>query len=164
MNVRAVLNVSQIVADIMIREKCGGSIVNISSQASKAPLKDHVAYCVSKGAVDAMTRVMALELGHHNIRVNTVNPTVVMSELGQRALPDPTKEKGIIDEAPLGRLVFVQICTLVAPICRPGVVPPLPCVTNAREVTQTSLELVAYNEKCPVNLNGTHSSSQAGLV
>lgn len=108
MNVRAVLNVSQIVADIMIREKCGGSIVNISSQASKAPLKDHVAYCVSKGAVDAMTRVMALELGHHNIRVNTVNPTVVMSELGQRALPDPTKEKGIIDEAPLGRFGVVE--------------------------------------------------------
>ena len=41
----------------------GGTIVNISSQASKIGIRDHSAYCASKGALDALTKVMALELG-----------------------------------------------------------------------------------------------------
>lgn len=45
-----------------------GSIVNISSQASAAALKDHSIYCATKGAVDSLTRVMALELGPHQVR------------------------------------------------------------------------------------------------
>jgi NAD(P)-dependent dehydrogenase (short-subunit alcohol dehydrogenase family) len=42
-------------------------------------VRNHAAYCASKGALDQLTRVMALELGEHNIRVNCVNPTVVMT-------------------------------------------------------------------------------------
>ena len=45
-----------------------GSIVNLSSQASAAALKDHSIYCASKGAVDSLTRVMAMELGPHQVR------------------------------------------------------------------------------------------------
>lgn len=44
-------------------------------QASQAALKDHLVYCGSKGALDMMTKVMALELGAHNIRCNCINPT-----------------------------------------------------------------------------------------
>lgn len=55
-NVRAVLNVSQVVAKNMVKRKVGGSIVNISSQASQAALKDHSVYCASKGAVDALSK------------------------------------------------------------------------------------------------------------
>ena len=51
----------------MIARGKGGSIVNISSQASKVALNDHTLYCAAKGALDQMTRVMALELGPHQV-------------------------------------------------------------------------------------------------
>ena len=47
----------------MIERGKGGSIVNMSSQVSKMALPDHAIYCASKGALDQLTRVMALELG-----------------------------------------------------------------------------------------------------
>lgn len=55
-NVKAVLNVSQVVAKNMIERKSGGSIVNISSQAGQAALKDHAVYCASKGALDMLSK------------------------------------------------------------------------------------------------------------
>lgn len=70
---------------------------------SQAALKDHVVYCGSKGAIDSMTRVMALELGPHGIRVNTVNPTAIMTDLGRRVWGDPEKSKLMLSKIPLGR-------------------------------------------------------------
>lgn len=55
-NVKSILNVSQIVAKDLILRKSGGSIVNVSSQASQAALKDHTVYAASKGALDTMTK------------------------------------------------------------------------------------------------------------
>lgn len=54
-----------------------------------------------------MTRVMALELGKHNIRVNTVNPTVVMTELGRQAWSDAQKSQNMLSKIPLGRYEYV---------------------------------------------------------
>ncbi|CAG9094790.1 unnamed protein product [Plutella xylostella] len=102
-NTKAVLNISQIVSKTMIDRKIKGSIVNISSQASIAALKDHAAYCASKGAVDSLTRVMALELGPHGIRANTVNPTVVLTDMGRQVWAAPEKSRGMLDKIPLGR-------------------------------------------------------------
>ena len=65
----------------MIRLGKGGSIVNVSSQAALVALKGHISYGSSKAALDNITRVSALELGKYNIRVNSVNPTVVMTEM-----------------------------------------------------------------------------------
>ena len=67
-NVKAMMHISQIVAKSMVEQKRGGSIVNISSQASQAALTDHVIYGMTKAAVDQMTRVMALELGPHKVK------------------------------------------------------------------------------------------------
>ncbi|CAK9829346.1 L-xylulose reductase [Anthophora retusa] len=102
-NVKAILNVSQVVAKDMIRRKVGGSIVNLSSQASHAALKDHAVYCASKGAVDMLSKTMALELGPHNIRVNTVNPTVIMTEMGKLGWSEPEKARSMLSKIPLGR-------------------------------------------------------------
>eukprot|EP01121_Diplochlamys_sp_Union-15-3_P007428 TRINITY_DN1887_c0_g1_i1.p1 TRINITY_DN1887_c0_g1~~TRINITY_DN1887_c0_g1_i1.p1 ORF type:complete len:154 (-),score=29.02 TRINITY_DN1887_c0_g1_i1:263-724(-) len=57
-NVRGPMLIAQGVAKGMIGRKQGGSIVNISSQASKIGLEEHTAYCVSKGALDQLTRMM----------------------------------------------------------------------------------------------------------
>lgn len=102
-NVKAIMNVSQLVAKNMIKRNVGGSIVNISSQASKAALKDHAVYCSSKGAVDMLTKTMALELGPFNIRVNAVNPTVVLTEMGKLGWSDKDKASSMLSKIPLGR-------------------------------------------------------------
>jgi NAD(P)-dependent dehydrogenase (short-subunit alcohol dehydrogenase family) len=101
-NVRALLVVSQVVAAGMILRGQGGAIVNLSSQASLAGLFDHAAYCASKGAVDALTRVMAQELGPHGIRVNGVNPTVTLTPMGEMAWSDPRKSGPMLAKIPLG--------------------------------------------------------------
>ncbi|XP_043784492.1 L-xylulose reductase [Apis laboriosa] len=114
-NVKAILNVSQIVAKNMIQRKVGGSIVNISSQASQAALKDHVVYCASKGAVDMLSKTMALELGPYNIRVNTINPTVILTEMGKLGWSDPKKARTMLDKIPLSRFgeVFEVVDAIV---------------------------------------------------
>lgn len=103
MNVKAVLNLSQMMAQQWISNKTAGVIVNLSSQASQAGLRDHAVYCASKGALDALSRVMALELGPYNIRVNCVNPTVIMTAMGKLGWADPAKADPMIAKIPLGR-------------------------------------------------------------
>ncbi len=102
-NVRAAMLVSQVVARGMIARGRGGAIVNVSSQASKIGLADHTTYCASKGALDNLTRTMALELGPHGIRVNAINPTVVMTPMGKRAWADPAKGGPMLARIPLGK-------------------------------------------------------------
>lgn len=82
-NARGTLLVTKYASQTMVAAGQGGSIVNVSSQASLVGLKGHISYASSKGAVDAMTRVSALELGPHGIRVNAVNPTVVMTPMSE---------------------------------------------------------------------------------
>ncbi|XP_077959392.1 L-xylulose reductase [Gasterosteus aculeatus] len=107
-NVKAVLHVSQIVARGMKATGSGGSIVNVSSQASQCALRDHTVYCATKGALDMMTKVMALELGPHQIRVNSVNPTVVMTDMGRLGWSDPDKAETMLSRIPLGRFAEVE--------------------------------------------------------
>ena len=102
-NVKAMMHVSQVVARDMIQRNVPGSIVNISSQASQAALRDHAVYCASKGALDMLSKTMALELGPHNIRVNTVNPTVIMTEMGKLGWSEPEKAQSMLSKIPLGR-------------------------------------------------------------
>ncbi|MCB8882008.1 SDR family oxidoreductase [Acidisoma cellulosilytica] len=80
-NARGALLVTKYASQSMIRLGQGGSIVNVSSQAALVALKGHISYGSSKAALDNITRVSALELGRYNIRVNSVNPTVVMTEM-----------------------------------------------------------------------------------
>uniref|UniRef100_A0A8D1DRE2 L-xylulose reductase n=1 Tax=Sus scrofa TaxID=9823 RepID=A0A8D1DRE2_PIG len=102
-NLRAVIQVSQIVARGLIARGAPGSIVNVSSQASQRALPNHSVYCSTKGALDMLTKMMALELGPHKIRVNAVNPTVVMTPMGRANWSNPPKAKAMLDRIPLGR-------------------------------------------------------------
>ena len=102
-NLRAVLVVSQIVAKGMIQRGVVGSIVNISSMSSFQALPYHAAYAASKAGLDQLSKVMAVELGPHNIRVNSINPTVVMTEMGKRAWSDPSKGGPMLARIPLQR-------------------------------------------------------------
>lgn len=98
-NVKSVFNVSQIVSENMIKNNIqGGSIVNISSLTAERVMPYAAVYGCSKAALNMLTKVMAVELGAHNIRVNSVNPGGVMTEMttdGMRALA----EKGVNPQA-----------------------------------------------------------------
>jgi L-xylulose reductase len=113
-NVKSVLNISQVVAKSLIARGSPGAIVNISSQASVRAFTEHTVYCASKGALDQLTRVMALELGPHKIRVNSVNPTVVMTELGLKHWGNEKNGGPMKARIPLGR--FSEISEVVEPV------------------------------------------------
>ncbi|CAM3552229.1 SDR family oxidoreductase [Deinococcus frigens] len=102
-NVRAAMTVGQVVARGLIARGAAGAIVNVSSQSSAVGLPNHAAYCASKGALDQLTRVMAIELGPHGIRVNAVNPTVTLTPMGAMAWGDPQKSAPMLARIPLGR-------------------------------------------------------------
>jgi L-xylulose reductase len=102
-NARGTLLVIKYAARSMIRLGKGGSIVNVSSQASLVALQNHVSYGSSKAAVDNITRVSALELGPHGIRVNSVHPTVVMTEMSEFYWGRPEIGGPFLDQMPLGR-------------------------------------------------------------
>ena len=109
-NARGTLLVTKYASDSMVAAGNGGAIVNVSSQASLVGLAGHISYASSKGAVDAMTRVSALELGKHNIRVNAVNPTVVMTPMsewywGRKDIGGP-----LLDAMPLHRWATEEDC------------------------------------------------------
>jgi L-xylulose reductase len=102
-NARGALLVTKYAAASMIRLGKGGSIVNVSSQASLVALRGHVSYGSSKAALDNITRVSALELGRYGIRVNSVNPTVVMTPMSAWYWGREEIERPFLDAMPLGR-------------------------------------------------------------
>src|SRR5258706_2063071 len=81
-NLRAVFQLMQIAAPYLIKTK--GNIVNVSSVTGLRSFPGVLAYCVSKAAVDQLTRCAALELAPQGVRVNAVNPGVVITEIHKR--------------------------------------------------------------------------------
>jgi L-xylulose reductase len=102
-NARGALLVTKYASQSMIRLGKGGSIVNVSSQASLVALRGHISYGSSKAALDNITRVSALELGKYGIRVNSVNPTVVMTEMSAFYWGRPEIGEPFLKAMPLGR-------------------------------------------------------------
>jgi NAD(P)-dependent dehydrogenase (short-subunit alcohol dehydrogenase family) len=102
-NLRAPLLMTQLLAPAMIAQR-RGKIINISSQAGVIGLLEHATYAASKGGLNAMTKVMAAELSPHNIQVNTVCPTVIMTPMGEKHWSDPARLDPFLAKVPLGRV------------------------------------------------------------
>jgi 3-oxoacyl-[acyl-carrier protein] reductase len=82
----------------------GGSIINIGSGVSRITPPNSAVYTGTKGAVDAITGVLAKELGPRKIRVNSLNPGIVETEGTQAAgFIGSDFEKGLVSQTPLGR-------------------------------------------------------------
>ena len=82
-NLKAAVNVTQVIGRKMVESVKGGSIVNVSSINGLNPMRECMAYNMSKAALDMMSKQFALELGPYKIRVNSVNPTVVLTDMGR---------------------------------------------------------------------------------
>ncbi|XP_070381096.1 L-xylulose reductase-like isoform X1 [Dermacentor albipictus] len=109
-----VLVLLKLCAKSMKERRVAGAIVNVSSQAGIAALANHAVYCASKAALDQLTRVMALELGPHKIRVNSVNPTVTNTPMSLVGWSDPLKASNMRSKIPLGRFAEPEeVCDAV---------------------------------------------------
>lgn len=105
-NLRGPSLLAAAVAKAMVQQGTGGSIITVASAAALAPLPDHYAYCASKAGLVMATKVLARELGQYGIRANSVCPTVVMTEMGQRVWGEETKAAPMIARIPLGRFAI----------------------------------------------------------
>ncbi|MGY3552182.1 SDR family NAD(P)-dependent oxidoreductase [Williamsia sp. R60] len=107
-NLRAPALLAARVGSIMVEQGTGGSIVTVASAAALAPLREHYSYCASKAGLVMATKVLALELGQYGIRANSVCPTVVLTEMGQRVWGEETKAAPMLARIPLGRFAIPQ--------------------------------------------------------
>lgn len=81
-----------------------GSIIFISSMSTTHPVFPHFAYACAKSASDCLVRYAALEYGARNIRVNSILPGAIRSDMTQGAFDDPAMEGAYTKEIPLGRI------------------------------------------------------------
>ena len=105
-NLRAVFHVMQLATPHLIKTK--GNVVNISSVTGLRSFPGVLAYCVSKAGVDQLTRCAALELAPKGVRVNAVNPGVVVTEIHKRGGMDKEAYERFLEHSktthPLGRV------------------------------------------------------------
>lgn len=104
LNVDSAFFATRAAARHMIRRASSASIVNISSIAARMAWPNAVAYTASKGALDTLTRALALEFAPHNIRVNAVRPGMITSaRLDHMKRDEPELYQSFIDLIPLSR-------------------------------------------------------------
>ena len=115
-NLYSAVNCTQVIAEKMILEGNGGSIVNISTIGSLGAVQNMFPYILSKVGLDMVTKQFALELGTHNIRVNSVNPTLFLTESAKKYM-DETRNRmddKILSSTPIKRIP--EIDDIVGPV------------------------------------------------
>ena len=103
-NLKGAFLVAQAVGKQMIAQGAGGTIVNIDSLNTFAPLMGVLPYAMSKAGLGMMTRGMGMEWGTHNIRVNAIAPGFILTDLTQKLWSDPTMQAWGQANTPLKRL------------------------------------------------------------
>lgn len=104
-NLKGVFLTGQAAARQMAKQGNGGAIVNMSSVNGVFAIPNQVPYCASKGGVGQLTKVMALALTGHNIRVNAVGPGSIATDMLKNAiLTDDAAKRKVFSRTPMGRL------------------------------------------------------------
>jgi len=102
-NLKSMFLCSQAAARDMVK-RSSGCIINMSSVNAELVIPSQVPYVVSKGGVNQLTRVAAISLAQHGIRVNAVGPGTILTELAKQAvLGSPQARHTILSRTPLGR-------------------------------------------------------------
>ncbi len=108
LNVRAAFLAAQAAARKMLeapdRRARGGAIINVSSQMGHVGAPNRSVYCLSKHALEGLTKAMAVELAPHNIRVNSVAPTFIETPMTRPMFAQPAFRDWAYDRIPLGRI------------------------------------------------------------
>ena len=107
-NLKGAYFLTQAVAKGLVEAGKPGSLINISSQMGLIGGQERAVYCASKHAVEGFTKAMAIELGPNNIRINTICPTFILTDMTQKTLAVPAKRKWIEDKIKVGRIGKVE--------------------------------------------------------
>jgi len=107
-NLKGMFLVGQAAARRMVEQvKAGkppGAIVNMSSINARLGIPGQLPYCVSKGGVDQLTKVMALDLSSYGIRVNAIGPGSIMTDMMRGVANDKAATRTVLSRTPLGRI------------------------------------------------------------
>lgn len=102
-NLKSMFLCSQAAAKEMVKRQ-SGCIINMSSVNSELAIPNQVPYVVSKGGINQLTKVMALNLAPHGIRVNGIGPGTILTELARKAvLASADARRTILSRTPMGR-------------------------------------------------------------
>ncbi|GIV69284.1 SDR family NAD(P)-dependent oxidoreductase [Caldilinea sp.] len=119
-NLRAPYLLAQALAPKMIEQR-RGKIINVSSQAGVVAIEGHASYAASKGGLNMLTKVMALEWGPYNVQVNAVAPTVILTPMGTQVWGDPVKAEPMLAKIPLRRFGQpVEVADLILFLASPA--------------------------------------------
>ena len=102
-NLKGLFFCAQAVGRVMIHQK-KGKIINISSDAGTVGLPGRAVYCASKGGVNLITKVLAIEWAAHKIHVNAIAPAFIETPLTKPMLKEPDFRDYVIGNTPLGRV------------------------------------------------------------
>jgi len=102
-NVKGAYFLTQAVAKGLVAAGKPGSLINISSQMAHVGGIDRAVYCATKHALEGFTKSMAIEWGKAGIRINTICPTFILTDLTRPTFTDPEKRAWIEDKIKLGR-------------------------------------------------------------
>ena len=102
-NLKGLFFCCQAAGRVMLEQQ-SGRIVNISSQASVVGIRDHAVYCASKGGVNQLTRVLALEWSALGVTVNAVAPTFIYTPGTSARLDNPDYLQSVVARLPIGRV------------------------------------------------------------
>ncbi|HEX8666373.1 MAG TPA: SDR family oxidoreductase [Beijerinckiaceae bacterium] len=103
-NLKSAFLCGQVAARRMAAQGPGGVVINMASVNALLAIPDQVPYAVSKGGLNQLTRVMAVGLARHGIRVNAIGPGTIMTELARNSvMQSPEAVRTILSRTPIGR-------------------------------------------------------------
>jgi NAD(P)-dependent dehydrogenase (short-subunit alcohol dehydrogenase family) len=108
LNLASVLHICRAFARQSRTDGKGASIINISSQMGLVGATNRVAYCATKHGVEGLTKALAWDLGAEKIRVNTICPTFVETDMTKRMFEDETFKASVLAKIALGELVTTE--------------------------------------------------------
>lgn len=108
LNVKAAFYVTRVVTKGLLAAGLPGSVINVSSQMGWVGSPRRTLYCASKHAIEGMSKALAWELGHANIRVNTVCPTFIETAMTAGMFEDTAFRDWVTSRIALGRVGQVE--------------------------------------------------------
>ena len=108
LNVKAAFYVTRVVTKGLLAAGLPGSVINVSSQMGWVGSPRRTLYCASKHAIEGMSKALAWELGHANIRVNTVCPTFIETAMTANMLKDTAFREWVTSRIALGRVGKIE--------------------------------------------------------
>ncbi len=102
-NLRGAFLLSRLVARHMVDQGIEGAIINMSSTSAVVTIPDQLPYAVSKGGISQLTRVMAMGLASHRIRVNAIGPGSIATDMLKEVMTNDEARRAILSRTPLGR-------------------------------------------------------------